>query len=133
MCDSESKRSRVHRSRPTGNHGTRGLPYRAWCHWKIRLMLLSSCRSCSARALAARRSQATNGSAAPNAQARGSSLLIRECFAKSPLGTVDVTQVAGPIDERAHRVLGADTFAQLALHAEHVRMRGQENICRQAP
>lgn len=61
------------------------------------------------------------------------SLLLREHFAESRLGSVDEAEVAGPIDERVRRVLGLGAFTSLAVHIEHVRMRGQKDIRGQAP
>lgn len=52
----------------------------------------------------------------------GASLLLRERFTKCCLGSVDVAEVAGPIDERVRRILGVGALAQLAVHVEEARV-----------
>src|SRR5688500_10664823 len=81
-----------------------------------------------------RHAAATRGGSSTSAAAlAGASPLVRERLTASGLGSVDGAEVASPIDEWVRRVLGAGAFAQLAMHAKHVRMRGQEDVRRQAP
>ena len=63
---------------------------------------------------------------------RGPALLVREQLAESRLRAVDVTEVAIAIDERIRRVFGRVAFPEFAIAAELSRMRGQEDVQRQA-
>jgi len=60
-------------------------------------------------------------------------LLLRERFAKSLFGPVDVAQVPFPIDEGVDRVLSRTALAPLAVHIEELRVRAEEDVGGQAP